>query len=210
MRTKVTLVLVFLNVALFAYIFRFERAWRTEAASREARRRVLGPEAARITTLEVEAPGGNGYRLVRERDAWFLTRPLERWPANPHAVTGLLQGLQLLEHETSFAVADLARNQQTPADFGLAPPRLTATFTSGDPAPGAPPRQTVLRLGDSTPDGRRLYVLSPDGTRIHVVNRALADLLSPPLAQLRDDTLFGVRVFEARSLGLLVYWTRRS
>ncbi len=73
MRTKVTLVLVFLNVALFAYIFRFERAWRTEAASREARRRVLGPEAARITTLEVEAPGG-GYRLVRERDAWFLTR----------------------------------------------------------------------------------------------------------------------------------------
>jgi hypothetical protein len=202
MRTKVTLVLVFLNVALFAYIFHFERTWRTEAASREARRRVLGPEAARITTLEVEAPGGTGYRLVRERETWFLTRPLERWPANPHAVTGLLQGLQLLEHETSFAVADLARNQQTPADFGLAPPRLTATFTSGDPAPAAPARQTVLRLGDSTPDGRRLYVLSPDGTRIHVVNRTLADLLSPPLAQLRDDTVFGVRVFEARSLSL--------
>ncbi|MEY3773465.1 MAG: hypothetical protein RLZZ129_245, partial [Verrucomicrobiota bacterium] len=41
MRTKVTLVLVFLNVALFFFIFNFERHWRTERASLEARRRVL-------------------------------------------------------------------------------------------------------------------------------------------------------------------------
>jgi hypothetical protein len=37
MRTKVTLVLVFLNVALFFFIFKFERNWRTERASLEAR-----------------------------------------------------------------------------------------------------------------------------------------------------------------------------
>ena len=30
MRTKVTLVLLFLNVALFFFIFRFERRWRTD------------------------------------------------------------------------------------------------------------------------------------------------------------------------------------
>ena len=29
MRTKVTLILVFLNVALFLFIFKFERGWRT-------------------------------------------------------------------------------------------------------------------------------------------------------------------------------------
>ena len=76
MRTKVTLVLVFLNVALFAYIFHFERAWRTEAASREARRRVLGPEAARITTLEVEAPGG--LRPVELDGALGTRRPVRQ------------------------------------------------------------------------------------------------------------------------------------
>ena len=52
MRTKVTLVLIFLNVALFFFIFKFERNWRTEAASLEARRRVLGPEAADIRAVE--------------------------------------------------------------------------------------------------------------------------------------------------------------
>src|SRR5258705_13741561 len=87
MRTKVTLVLIFLNVALFFFIFKFERHWRTEAASLEARRRVLGPEAADIRSLEVTMPGGS-YSLTRARDSWLLTRPLD-WPANPHAVSSI-------------------------------------------------------------------------------------------------------------------------
>ena len=41
MRTKVTLVLIFLNAVLFLVIFRFERSWRTESVAREVRRRVL-------------------------------------------------------------------------------------------------------------------------------------------------------------------------
>ena len=204
MRTKVTLVRVFLNVALFFFIFKFERNWRTEAASREARRRVLGPEAANIHSLEVTAttPGVN-FSLGRERDTWFITKPLDRWPANPHAVSAILHGLQLLEHETSFAVKDLSKNSQTLADFGLLKPKLTVAFRSGEaPAGGAAPMATTLRIGDSTPDGKRLYVLSPDGTRIHVVNRSLETILSVPPDQLRSDALFAVRVFEARSLSV--------
>ena len=69
MRTKVTLALLFLNVALFFFIFRFERTWRTEAASREARRLVLGPETANIRSLELINPAGGGFALTRERDA---------------------------------------------------------------------------------------------------------------------------------------------
>ena len=205
MRTKVTLALLFLNVALFFFIFRFEREWRTEAASREARRLVLGPETANIRTLELTTPAVGGFALARERDAWFLTRPLDRWPANPHAVNAILHALQLLDHETSFAVADLARNRQSVADFGLERPRLTVSFTSGEgPSGGAAPRTTVLRIGDATPDNKRLYVLSPDGARIHVVNRGLADSLNVPAGQLRDDGLLSVRVFETRSLGVQI------
>jgi hypothetical protein len=206
MRTKVTLVLVFLNVALFFFIFRFERRWRTEDALREARRLVLGPEAANIRTLEVTLTAGGSYSLQRDRDAWFLTKPLDRWPANEHAVSAILHGLQLLEHETSFAVKDLARNNQTLADFSLDKPRITVAFTSGDPAAGdaAATRSVTLRIGDATPDGKRLYVLSPDGERVHVVNRTLADSLTVPAEQLRSDVLFGVRVFEARSLSVQI------
>ena len=53
MRTKVTLVLLFLNVALFFFIFQFERKWRIEEGWKEARRRVLGAEAADIRSLEI-------------------------------------------------------------------------------------------------------------------------------------------------------------
>ena len=203
MRTKVTLVLIFLNVALFFFIFKFERNWRTEAASLEARKRVLlGSEAADIRTLAITTSTHAGeFSLERKRDTWSLTTPLE-WPANPHAVSAIVSELQTLEHEATFTVADAAKNGQTLADFGLDKPKVTVTFSSGDPALGgaAPRPVTSLRIGYTTKDDKRLYLLSPAGDRVHVVKRSLLDSLSVPLPQLRADTLLSVRVFEARSL----------
>jgi hypothetical protein len=207
MRTKVTLVLLFLNAALFFFIFKFERNWRTERASLEARRRVLGAEAADIRTLTVTSTAAGGsYRLTRNGETWQLTQPLD-WPANPTAVSRIVNDLQFLEHETSFAVADLKTNGQSLADYGLDQPKLIVTFTSGDPSLNPKPEiqnpkplLTTLRLGDTTKIGNRLYLLSPDGKRIHVVSRSLVDSLSVPLAQLRANTLLTIPVFEARSL----------
>ena len=204
MRTKVTLVLLFLNVALFFFIFKFERTWRTEEASREARRRVLGAEAADIRVLEVTgATPATSYRLERIRESWHLKKPLD-WPANDRAAASIALELATLDHETSFTVADLARTKQSLADFGLDKPKLVVGFASGDPAvAGAAPKPlTRLRIGDASPDGKRYYVLSPDGERIHVVNRALVDRLSVPLDQLRADTLLTVRIYDARSLAV--------
>ncbi len=198
MRTKVTLVLVFLNVALFFFIFKFERSWRTERASLEARRRVLGPETSDIRALTLSGPGLTALKLTRQGTDWSLVEPIE-WPANPHAVTRIISELQFLEHETSFRVADLARNDQTLADYGLAEPRLTVTFSAGD-TDAHPPY--TLRIGDETRVGNRLYILSPDGTRVHVVSLSLARTLALTLEELRSDTLFTIPVFEARSLAL--------
>lgn len=199
MRTKVTLVLVFLNVALFFFIFTFERNWRTEAASRESRRRVLGPESADISALEVvsTAPGGS-FKLVREKGGWALTEPVD-WPANETAVSSILHELQLLEHEASFAVAELAQTSQSVADYGLDRPKITVAFRTGGSETGP---ATLLRIGDTTSVGNRLYVLSPDGERIHVVNRSLADSLTMNLDQIRADRLLTIPVFEARSLSV--------
>ncbi len=205
MRTKVTLVLVFLNVALFFFIFKFERSWRTERASLEARRRVLGTEVAdiRMLTVTTTAPGGAGsFSLTRRGEVWWLTAPLE-WPANPHAVSSLVNELMLLEHVSSFNVADLEKNGQHLSDYGINPDpekaRLAVKFTSGE---GASDTTATLILGDVTKDGTRLYVLSPDGKRIHVVNRTLADDLALPLDSLRADSLITIPVFEARALSV--------
>ena len=209
MRTKVTLVLVFLNVALFFFIFKFERTWRTEAALQEARRRVLGSETADINSLAVTTtvPGGTSFAAVRNRDVWMLTQPVD-WPANQHAVLSIVHELQFLENETSFSVADLAKNGLSLADYGLDKPKVTVTFTSAEGTaanPAGPPAATpttVLRIGDAAKVGNLLYVLSPDGTRVHVVNRSLLDALSLPLDQLRADTLLTIPVFEARALSV--------
>lgn len=200
MRTKVTLVLLFLNVALFFFIFKFERNWRTERASLEARRRVLGAEAADIRVLTVKNAAGTVYALTRTGETWQLTQPLD-WPANSTAVARIVADLQFLEHETSFAVADLKANGQSLADYGLDQPKLTVEFGNGAAQnSNVPILKTTLRLGDTTKIGNRLYLLSPDGQRIHVVSRALADSLALPVEQLRADTLLTIPVFEARSL----------
>ncbi len=210
MRTKVTLVLLFLNVVLFLVIFRFERSWRTERATLEVRRKVLGPETAAIRTIAVTSPSGAlpPFRLEkRSEESWFLTEPLE-WPANLPAVQAIVTGLQQLENITSFSVRDVLKNGQTLADYGLDRPRLVVTLTSGGPdTGGAAPVTTVLRIGATTkPDAARgeqsLFVLSPDGTRIHVVGRELVDSLSQPLEQVRSDAILLIQVYEARSLTL--------
>jgi len=203
MRSKVTLVLLFLNVALFTFIFYFERDWRIERASLEARRRVLGAEASDIRSLEVEGPtAATSYSIERRGDSWFITKPVE-WPANANAVGRIINELQFMEHVTSFPTRDLEKNGQKLSDYGLDQPKLTVRFTSGDAAAGLPgARTTVLRIGDATKVGNHLYLLSPDGERIHVVDRSLADSLAVPFDQLRSDTIFSIPVFEARSVNL--------
>ena len=200
MRTKVTLVLLFLNVALFFFIFQFERRWRTEDSWKEARRRVLGAEATDIRTLEI-SNAESTIALAKRGDTWFVTKPLA-WPANPNAVSRIINELQFLEHETSFFVRDLAKNGQSLADYGLDQPKLTVTFTSGEPGLEQTSLPIVLRLGDSTKNGVRAYLLSPDGERIHVVSQSLARSLNLTFAELHADTIFSIQVFEARSFGL--------
>ncbi len=209
MRTKVTLVLLFLNVALFFFIFTFVHRWQTEKIWEQSRLRVLGPETAVIQSLEIS--GGRltePARLEKRPDGWVLTKPFE-WPANPDAVSRILNRLMFLEHESSFLVKDLAKSGLSLADYGLDKPKLTVTFTAGNPGGAAArgtapvPLQTeTLRIGDTTKVGNRLYVLSPDGTRIHVVNRSLADSLALTLDQLRADTIFNIPLFEVRSFNL--------
>ena len=195
MRSKVTVVLLFLNVILFYYIFHFEEKWRAERATLEARKRVLpGPEVAALDSLTRTSRTGPAVKLERRGESWRLTQPYD-WPANPNAVARVINELQFLEHETSFAVADLAKSGQTLADYGLDQPAITLDFSSAG-------KTYTLKIGDDTKIGNRLYVLSPDGLRIHVVGRSLADSVGLSLDALRAESIFTVPVFEVRSLNV--------
>lgn len=204
MRTKVTLVLLLLNVALLAVIIYARREWQADQESARFSKRVLGNEAIGMNSLEITSEGKTQrIRLERPSDnaPWELKDPIN-WPANDFAVRRIIHELEFLEAETSFAVEGLAANGQSLADYGLKPSKLTLTFTRPAAVPGAPALTTRLEIGDTTKVGNRLYVLSPDGKKVHVVGRSLAESLVVGMEELRTDTLFTIPVFEVRSLGM--------
>ena len=192
MRSKVTVVLLFLNVVLFFYIYKFETVVLPDANGK----RVLGAEVATIEsfTRTSTSPGIAPVRIERRGESWWLAQPYE-WPANPNAVDRLVKELQFLEHVTSWTVADLVKTGRSLAEYGLDQPVLTLTFTSAK-------KDYTLKVGKASDIGSRLYVLSPDGARIHVVGQSLADSLGLSLDELRSDSIFTVPVFEVRSLNV--------
>lgn len=203
MRTKVTLVLIFLNVALFFFIFYLRPRIHPPEAG-EARRRVLPPEAANLQAIEIKA-GAQSTKLVRRGETWHLTSPFD-WPANPHAVNRILTELQTLDHETVFDANKLAASNLSLADYGLQTPALVLTLTpAATPSQAGTPNtgtDVVLRIGNTTNVGNRLYVLSPDGQRIHVVSRTLADSLTLPVEQLRSEAIFTIPEYLIGTLNL--------
>ena len=77
MRSKVTVVLIFLNVVLFYYIFHYEKALLQERAILEARKKVYGPEVATIDSLSRAGRTRQPLNIERRRDnpKWWLKQP---------------------------------------------------------------------------------------------------------------------------------------
>jgi hypothetical protein len=194
MRSKVTVVLLFLNVVLFFYIYKVDKPMIDAGKLVEASHQVLPPEIASMDSLTRTSRTGEKVRIAKVLDTWWLTAPYE-WPANPNAVSLIHNELQFLKNVTSFAVADLDKSGQTLADYGLIDPAYTVEFTAAR-------KSFKLLIGDDTKTGNRLYVLSPDGTRVHVVGRSLTESLGLPLADLRASSIFSIPVFEVRSLNI--------
>jgi hypothetical protein len=194
MRSKVTVVLLFLNVVLFCYIYYYDRPMIDARMLLEASHSVLPTEIASMDSLTRTSRTGEIVRIEKRVESWWLTSPYD-WPANPNAVSLIHNELQFLKNITSFPVADLTKGGQTLADYGLAEPAYTIEFTTAK-------KSFKLLIGDDTKSGNRLYVLSPDGARIHVVSRSLAESVGLPLSDLRADTIFTIPVFEVRSLNI--------
>lgn len=197
MRTKITLILLLLVVTLGLFIVYIEPEWDAERRFEENRLQILGAEAAEIDYLRITTSNGSEGPELEEVDGqWVLTRPV-RWPANPFAVNRILSQLQFLERETSFPVADIHSSGQTLADFGLDPAVITLTFRTAG-------QTRDLKVGRVTDIGNRLYMLSPDGERIHVVNRSLLDSLNISFENLRSNAVFSTPVFEIQSWNLQI------
>jgi len=193
MRTKATLFLIVLVLSLGAVAWYISHP-KLDPQMRANQNLVFPVEMVNVDYLELSFADRTPASVVLQRRAgtWELTAPV-RWPANFFAVNRILTQLQYLEKVNSFAIASLADNNQTLADFGLdeSAPVGWLVLGRGDS------RHTV-RLGRTSDTNNRMYLLPEDSARIFVVDNAIRETLSLTTAQLRSPSVFSLQEFEVR------------
>ena len=195
MRFRLTIILVLLNLALFTLLYFLAKGPtgpRSGSSALLAQGVVQGAEKIQIENLET----GQEWMIEKRAATWRITSPV-LWPANPFAVSRILNQLQFLEEVTRFAVSDIEQSGQSLADFGLDPPKATLTLHHR----GA---QSQIAIGQGTEVGNRLYVLSPDRANVVVVNRELLDSITFELEAMRSQEIFDIPLFETRSVSLKI------
>ncbi len=193
MRTKATLFLIVLVLSLGAVAWYISHP-KLDPLARANQKLVFPVEMVNVDYLELSFTERTPASVVLQRRAgtWELTAPV-RWPANFFAVNRILTQLQYLEKVNSFAVASLADNNQSLADFGLDEATPVGWLVLG--RGGA--RHTV-RLGRTSDTNNRMYLLPEDSPRIFVVDNAIRESLSLTAAQLRSPSVFSLQEFEVR------------
>lgn len=197
MRLKLTFFLLSLNVLLFSLLIYLDHKQDSEKAY-EANSALVLPMGIVDQSVELSIEGKSlptAWDLTRdESDNWRIVQPIS-WPANTYAVSRILDQLKYLEWETSFSISDLEKAGQTLADYGLANPQATLSIRT--------PEQTVrIRLGQSTKIGNRIYILSPEGDHVHVVNKDLFDAIALNLENLRNPAIFDIPLYEAKAISI--------
>ncbi|MGH8020686.1 MAG: DUF4340 domain-containing protein, partial [Opitutaceae bacterium] len=192
MRTKATLFLLVLVLGLGAVAYYFNRQWDAQRNAIASRTHVLGPDAVDLDYLRIDFQD-NPIKIELEKKAsgWELLEPVQ-WPANFFAVSRLVSELQTLERESSFE-ADGA----SLADYGLAEPQGTLTHGRRD-------ERGVLKIGNQTDVGGRLYVLPDDSERIFVVSDTLLRSLQQSVEDFRSDAVFTISPTEVRSWNIQI------
>ncbi len=196
MRTKVTLVLLLLNVALFAWIVHTRHRWQLEADSSDRDRHPLRELAVNLQAIEFSSPNIT-VRLERSSGkTWNYVQPND-WLANTTNVENLIRELQQLE---SRAQLDPALTQQTLADYDLEKPFYTLTLSPAPAGPKEPaPAPAIIRLS-GVDKGGHVHLLAADGKRVHVIDGEWLTQFFPKLNGLREKRLFTIPVAEAHAL----------
>ncbi|MFP4352421.1 MAG: DUF4340 domain-containing protein, partial [Puniceicoccaceae bacterium] len=194
MRLKLTLLLAFLNLIAFGTIYYLENTG-DDSSEKRAPEPVLSSSITTSTRIEISGEAVPERRLlVREGEAWSLREPVV-WPANPNAIDRIFRALLFLRKDIRFTMADIERNNQSLADYGLDAPALTLTFERD----GTP---TTIKIGAPTDVGERFYLLGPSGEEIFVIDQEVVRSVALDLEDLRRNALFGMDFFSVKEVTL--------
>jgi hypothetical protein len=173
--------------ALGAYIYLIEA--KKPESTEPAKEKALAIEREKVQELSIERPGAEPIRLVKQGEAWRLTRPVDV-PADGGEVDSLLSSLVNLE------IAEVVSESPAKlADFGLDPPKGKLSVQVAD---GGEPR--ALLLGDKSPDGSNLYAKKPAEARVFAIPAYLESSFDKKPFDLRDRDVLHVKRDAVRTL----------
>ena len=182
MNSKSTHYLTILALAVFAYIFFFERHT-LDTRKRAERQTKLFPEfdAGKVSSVEIIRSNSVGViRVERTNDQWQLTRPVV-YPAQSTAIDNWLNLFNTLNRRTYISAEELQTQPGGLAAFGLEDSQATVTVLQGQ-------KKLRLRLGARTPIGEKLYVQQVGSDGVFVTDAALLDHLPQSALDWRDPT----------------------
>lgn len=187
MRFKLTLFLIIANLITFGLI------WENAGGNAETEISAQSLFAADISGVAVSSANtGMSFALNRQERGWVLEKPFN-WRADAFAVNRLLSELRFLDNSLGFSVEEVSDAGNTLSSYGLEKP--TVTVTVKDLA-----GTHNLQIGKTTPDGRSVYVLSPDGKFIIPAPISLLNAISQTPNELRAREVFAMRPYEVRAV----------
>ena len=202
MSSRKLLILTGVVVALFAFIFFFERKMPTTADREQKGDLHWDLPEDRVERILL-ARGGETVELAKTGDVWALVRP-EAFPADSLAAGELASSLADLKNPGGEPEAE-----GKPEDYGLAEPGTTATFTWTEPGNPAKKLSRTVAFGIDIPGTDVTAARVAGSPGVFFVPASVAASVRKPADELKSKDVFGttppdvVRLEVARGRGAL-------
>src|SRR5688572_26831119 len=181
MNWKNTWILVGLAVALFAFIFLYERRLNPTGTLEPLSPLFTGFKPSSATSIQLRR--GNQFALALERTnaAWHFNKPA--YPAAGFAVESFLESLERIVPATYISASELRARKQTSADFGFDTPPVVIALERGN-------ERRELRFGARTPAGDQVYVEMVGQPGYAIISSEILDRLPRTQYDWRNPALF--------------------
>ena len=181
MRWRPTLWLVGLCVALFAFLFFYERMPRDTTPPGAPVKLLPDFKASTVTGVLLKRTNQIVLKVVGTNDNWNLVTPFS-YPAQPYAILSVLQSLENLTGQAYISFEEMTARKQTAAEFGFDVPLATLTVEQG-------PQRSEIQFGKKTPVGDQVYAQVAGKTGIALVTAEVLDRLPRTANDWRDPSL---------------------
>ncbi len=184
MNTRNTWITVGLAVALFAFIFFFER----HASNKENPTNKVLPylNTASLTSVQVRPAGKKEIRAERTNGTWQLTAPVS-YTAQASSIESLLEALTKLTTQPPITTEELKNQSRADAEFGFDTPQFSLGLQQGS----ARPQQILIGAPTALRDQVFLRVIGDE--KIYLVDAGLLKLLPHQANDWRDTTFINLK-----------------